>query len=375
MSGRRIAHGEARKLAGPFMDEADLVQEGYIGLLARGQAVRPRPRHSLLDLRAVVGSGADDSRYRPHRSPGSPARVRGRANPQSAQGDQALSKTWVPSTTSAILADEVGIDKKRAEFLLSQGQTVSLDQPVDDGPRARSLEHFLADESAADPDDEAIHAQEIQRMLEAFHNVLSERHRYVLSRRYGLEDNQFRTLSQVGKGMNLSRERVRQIEREALMRLREQANIRDAHTRPGEPCIRLMTTGRNRMTSTRPSTPPRSSLLDLAEEALDAGDPAPRDRAVRPGPSDAIPTTPVRSSSSADAYRELGFLEEAEQAYRRVTFVVPDHAPGWSGTRRHVLFDQLRFEESRRAALRALRLDPLNGEPSYIRGMLRERRG
>jgi len=33
MSGRRIAHGEARKLAGPFMDEADLVQEGFIGLL------------------------------------------------------------------------------------------------------------------------------------------------------------------------------------------------------------------------------------------------------------------------------------------------------------------------------------------------------
>ena len=79
----------------------------------------------------------------------------------------------------------------------------------------------------ADADDEAIHSQEIRRMLDAFHNVLSDRHRYVLSRRYGLEDNQFRTLSQVGKGMNLSRERVRQIEREALMRLREHANIRD----------------------------------------------------------------------------------------------------------------------------------------------------
>ena len=65
-------------------------------------------------------------------------------------------------------------------------------------------------------------------MLSAFSNVLTERHRYVLTRRYGLEDNQFRTLSQVGKGMNLSRERVRQIEREALTRLREQANIRDA---------------------------------------------------------------------------------------------------------------------------------------------------
>ena len=78
-----------------------------------------------------------------------------------------------------------------------------------------------------DPDEEAMHAQEIRRMLAAFDGVLSERHRYVLTRRYGLEDNQFRTLSQVGKGMSLSRERVRQIEREALTRLREHANIRD----------------------------------------------------------------------------------------------------------------------------------------------------
>ena len=55
-------------------------------------------------------------------------------------------------------------------------------------------------------------------MLEAFHMVLTERHRFVLTRRYGLEDNEFRTLSEVGKEMNLSRERVRQIEREALIR-------------------------------------------------------------------------------------------------------------------------------------------------------------
>jgi len=226
MSGRRIAHGEARKLAGPFMDEADLVQEGYIGLLRAAKRFDPErgirfSTYARWWVRAQMTRAIDHT--------GRPVRLPGCAVEQTRNLRKAIKRFEDIGAEFNVgdLAGEVGIDKKRAEFLLSQGQTVSLDQPVDDGPRARSLEHFLADESAEDADDEAIHAQEIRRMLHAFHHVLSDRHRYVLSRRYGLEDNQFRTLSQVGKGMNLSRERVRQIEREALMRLKEHANIRD----------------------------------------------------------------------------------------------------------------------------------------------------
>ncbi|MEQ1500619.1 MAG: sigma-70 family RNA polymerase sigma factor [Myxococcota bacterium] len=226
MSGRRIAHGEARKLAGPFMDEADLVQEGYIGLLRAAKRFDPErgirfSTYARWWVRAQMTRAIDHT--------GRPVRLPGCAVEQTRNLRKAIKRFEDIGAEYNVgdLAEEVGIDKKRAEFLLSQGQTVSLDQPVDDGPRARSLEHFLSDETVSDADDEAIHSQEIRRMLDAFHNVLSDRHRYVLSRRYGLEDNQFRTLSQVGKGMNLSRERVRQIEREALMRLREHANIRD----------------------------------------------------------------------------------------------------------------------------------------------------
>lgn len=226
MSGRRIAHGEARKLAGPFMDEADLVQEGYIGLLRAAKRFDP-DRDIRFSTYARWWVRAQMTRAIDHT--GRPVRLPGCAVEQTRNLRKAIKRFEDMGVDFKVsdLANEVGVDKKRAEFLLSQGQTVSLDQPVDEGPRSRSLEHFLADEQAVHPDDEAVNTQEIQRMLEAFDQVLTERHRYVLTRRYGLEDNQFRTLSQVGKGMNLSRERVRQIEREALIRLREQALIRD----------------------------------------------------------------------------------------------------------------------------------------------------
>ena len=226
MSGKRIAHGEARKLAGPFMDEADLVQEGYIGLLRAAKRFDPErgirfSTYARWWVRAQMTRAIDHT--------GRPIRLPGCAVEQTRNLRKAM-KTFEDLGTEytiADLAEEVGIDEKRASFLLSQGKTVSLDEPVEEGPRQRSLENFLADDDADHPEDSAIQDQELIRMMEGFHLVLTERHRHVLRRRYGLDDDQYRTLSEVGKGMNLSRERVRQIEREALARLRERAQIRD----------------------------------------------------------------------------------------------------------------------------------------------------
>jgi len=224
MSGRRIAHGEARKLAGPFMDEADLVQEGFIGLLRAAKRFEA-DRNIRFSTYARWWVRAQMTRAIDHH--GRPVRLPGGAVEQTRNLRKVIQmyEHAGEDYTIADLAREVGIEERRARFLLGQGKTVSLDEPVEDGPRQRSMENFLEDEDAIHPEDEAIRVQELRRLFDAFGQVLTERHRHVLSRRYGLDDDKFRTLSEVGKGLNLSRERVRQIEREALGRLRD-ANIR-----------------------------------------------------------------------------------------------------------------------------------------------------
>lgn len=227
MSGRRIAHGEARKLAGPFMSEEDLVQEGYIGLLRAAKRFDP-DRDIRFSTYARWWVRAQMTRAIDHT--GRPVRLPGCAVEQTRNLRKAMKRYEIEGTPFSVgdLADEVGIDANRAELLLSQGQTISIEQPVDEGPRPRSLERFLHDLDAEDPHEEAIMAQELARMKDAFGSLLTERQQMVLSRRYGLEDGEYRTLSRVGKEMALSRERVRQIEREALQRLRISTSIREA---------------------------------------------------------------------------------------------------------------------------------------------------
>ena len=95
--------------------------------------------------------------------------------------------------------------------------TVSLERPV--GEDATPLGDLVADERAVDPSESAI-ARENHDEVSAMLRLLPERHREVLIRRYGLNDSRQQSHEEIGDWLGVGEERSRQIEREALHRLR-----------------------------------------------------------------------------------------------------------------------------------------------------------
>ncbi len=90
----------------------------------------------------------------------------------------------------------------------------SLDQPVSSDETSSQLGDFVEDERASDTPGEVMREMETEHLKEAIER-LPERARYVLVRRYGLDDRDPATLAELGDELNISRERVRQLQREA----------------------------------------------------------------------------------------------------------------------------------------------------------------
>jgi RNA polymerase primary sigma factor len=118
------------------------------------------------------------------------------------------------------IAEEMDIELEELDSLLRQALTTSsLDAPVN-GEEGRSfLGDLIADSSAEEPLDiveQRIHHEQLGRWL----SHLSEQEQNVLRLRFGLEGNERHTLAEIGRMMEVSRERVRQVELKALRKLR-----------------------------------------------------------------------------------------------------------------------------------------------------------
>jgi RNA polymerase primary sigma factor len=124
------------------------------------------------------------------------------------------------------LASEMGLPSKKIESLLklSSSGPVSLDTPV--GEEGSQLGDFIADPAALQPEEEAttsLLGEELNRTLES----LTPRERRIIELRFGLDNEYSRTLAEVGTELGLSKERIRQIEKEALAKLRHPSHSRE----------------------------------------------------------------------------------------------------------------------------------------------------
>ncbi len=123
-----------------------------------------------------------------------------------------------PSAEEIAALLEKPVDDVKRMLKLNERVT-SIDTPI--GPSSdKSLLDTIADERVNDPGEE-LQNQDIQANLDRWIEELPEKQREVLSRRFGLRGYETSTLEDVGREIGLTRERVRQIQVEALKRLRE----------------------------------------------------------------------------------------------------------------------------------------------------------
>nr|WP_317324412.1 RNA polymerase sigma factor RpoD [uncultured Flavonifractor sp.] len=117
------------------------------------------------------------------------------------------------------IAEEMGmpVDKVREILKIAQ-EPVSLETPIGEEEDSH-LGDFIPDEDASEPS-EAASFTLLKEQLVSVLGTLTEREEKVLKLRFGIEDGRTRTLEEVGKEFNVTRERIRQIEAKALRKLR-----------------------------------------------------------------------------------------------------------------------------------------------------------
>ena len=123
------------------------------------------------------------------------------------------------------IAEEIHLPVQRVRAVLKMAQQpISLQAPVGDNEET-AFGDFIEDKSAEDPSD-TTSLNLLKDKIKDVLDTLNERERAVLEQRFGLLDGYSRTLEEVGKQFQVTRERIRQIEAKALRKMRHPTRIR-----------------------------------------------------------------------------------------------------------------------------------------------------
>jgi RNA polymerase primary sigma factor len=118
------------------------------------------------------------------------------------------------------IAHELGVSTEKVDQvrMATSAQPISLETPLGDEEASR-LGDFIEDEATLSPEEHAAHSM-LKEELDSALAALTPRERGVLELRYGLYDGRSRTLYEVGSQFGVTRERIRQIEKKAINKLR-----------------------------------------------------------------------------------------------------------------------------------------------------------